>query len=96
LSKTKETSWWVALFAVLVFLCCALPFLLVSGISLATLWNRWPVLAVGLAVVGLIGLLWYLRHCFMRQQNEQTSDASGRAANLMKRIHNHEPRSRAK
>jgi hypothetical protein len=63
-------------FAVLVFLCCAPPLLWFSGISLATLWNRWPVLGGALAVVGLIGLIWNLRRCFSRQETERRRDAS--------------------
>lgn len=42
-------------------LCCGLPLLLVSGVSLATVFPSWPVIGGLLAVLGLIGFLWYVR-----------------------------------
>jgi hypothetical protein len=49
------------LFAALHLLCCGVPLLLLSGVSLTTLWERWPYLAGVLAVVGVIRFFWYVR-----------------------------------
>ncbi|MDT7531206.1 hypothetical protein OVY29_21305 [Sphingopyxis sp. SE2] len=51
----------VGLIAGLHVLCCGLPLLLLSGVSLATLLPRWPLIAVVLAALGLVGFVWYLR-----------------------------------
>lgn len=60
-----------ALFAVLHLLCCGIPLLLLSGISLAFLVPSWPVTGVILAVVGVIGFVWYLkRGCPTCPRNE--------------------------
>ena len=47
--------------AVLVVVCCAIPLLLLSGISLAAFVPSWRVVGVVLAVIGGIGLIWYLK-----------------------------------
>lgn len=47
--------------AVLIAVCCALPLLLLSGISLATFVPSWRVIGVVMIVVGAIGLIWYLK-----------------------------------
>lgn len=43
------------------FLCCGIPLLLLSGVSLATLVPSWPVAGGMLAVLGVVGFIWYLR-----------------------------------
>ncbi len=59
------------LFAVLHFVCCGLPLLLLSGVSLAFLAPLWPVAAGVLAVLGVVGFVWYLRRgCATCPQNE--------------------------
>lgn len=63
--------WPIALFAGLHLLCCGIPLLILSGVSLAFLRGRWPVLAVVLAVIGIIGFIWYLkRGCPTCPRNE--------------------------
>lgn len=47
--------------AVLVVVCCALPLLLLSGISLAALVPSWRVVGVVMAVIGGVGVIWYLK-----------------------------------
>lgn len=42
-------------------LCCGLPLLLLSGVSLATIFPSWPVIGVVLAMLGVVGFVWYLR-----------------------------------
>lgn len=49
------------IFAALHFLCCGLPLILLSGVSLTFLAPYWPVAAGGLAVLGAVGFGWYLR-----------------------------------
>lgn len=67
--KNGAGAFW--LFAVLHFLCCGLPLLLLSGVSVASLWGRWPYLAGGLAAEGIIGFVWYLkRGCATCPRNE--------------------------
>ena len=52
----------VMLIAGLHVLCCGLSLLLLSGVSLATILPSWPVLGGALALVGLVGFVWYLRN----------------------------------
>ncbi|MCJ8166018.1 hypothetical protein MKJ04_14320 [Pontibacter sp. E15-1] len=59
------------LFGVLHLLCCGIPLLLLSGVSLAFLTPTWPVAGATLAVVGVIGFIWYLkRGCPTCPRNE--------------------------
>lgn len=51
----------VTLIAGLHVLCCGLPLLLLSGVSLATIVPSWPVLGATLALLGIVGFVWYLR-----------------------------------
>ena len=59
------------LFAALHLVCCGLPLLLLSGVSLAFLRPGWPMLSISLAVLGLVGFLWYCkRRCATCPRNE--------------------------
>lgn len=61
----------VAVFAVLHLLCCGVPLLMLSGVSLGVVLPRWPTVAVALAAVGVIGFVWYLkRGCATCPRNE--------------------------
>ncbi len=61
----------VIVFAVLHLLCCGLPLLLLSGFSLSFLTPRWPLLGAALAVLGVVGFIWYLkRGCTTCLRNE--------------------------
>lgn len=51
----------IAVLGVFHFRCCGIPLLLLSGVSLATIFPSWPVIGGGIAVLGIIGLVWYLR-----------------------------------
>ncbi len=42
-------------------LCCGLPLLLLSGVSFPTLFRSWPVIGAVMAVLGVLGFVWYLR-----------------------------------
>ena len=72
MSEQRKQGWGlVAAFAVLHLLCCGVPLLILSGVSLGFLFPRWPVIAVALAVVGVIGFVWYLkRGCATCPRNE--------------------------
>ena len=48
--------------AVLHLICCGLPFLLLSGVSLGFLTPYWPVAAGGLALLGVVGFARHLKH----------------------------------
>jgi hypothetical protein len=62
---------WVMLIAVLHLLCCGIPLLLLSGVSLAFLAPHWPLIGLGLAVLGVVGFIWYLwRGCATCPRNE--------------------------
>ncbi len=59
------TALAIGLLSVLHVLCCGLPLLLLSGVSLATIFPSWPVVGSILAVLGVVGFVWYLRKgCF--------------------------------
>jgi hypothetical protein len=51
----------VPLFAALHFLCCGIPLLILSGVSLAFLRPAWPIIGSVLAVAGVVGFIWYLK-----------------------------------
>ncbi len=51
----------IGLLSVLHVLCCGLPLLLLSGVSVATIFPSWPVVGSILAVLGAVGFVWYLR-----------------------------------
>lgn len=57
----KESTASLVLFAVLHLLCCGLPLLILSGVSLGFLLPHWPVIAAVLAVVGVVGFAWYVK-----------------------------------
>ena len=51
----------IAVLGIFHFLCCGIPLLLLSGVSLATIFPSWPALGGGMAAIGVIGFVWYLR-----------------------------------
>lgn len=59
------------LFAALHVLCCGLPLLLLSGVSLQFLWPKWPIAGGILVVLGIVGFAWYAkRGCATCPRNE--------------------------
>lgn len=50
----------IALLSAFHFLCCGVPLLLLSGVSLVTLVPSWPVAGAMLALLGVVGLVWHL------------------------------------
>ena len=71
MNERKQGWAMVGAFAALHLLCCGIPLLILSGVSLGFLFPRWPVIAVSLAVVGVIGFVWYLkRGCATCPRNE--------------------------
>ncbi len=61
----------MALFAVLHFLCCGVPLLILSGVSLAFLRPTWPVICSTFGVLGVAGFICYLkRSCATCPRNE--------------------------
>lgn len=62
MAEQRRQGWGlVAAFAVLHVLCCGLPLLVLSGVSVGFLFPRWPVIGVVLAVLGLVGFVWYFK-----------------------------------
>lgn len=72
MAEQRSDGWGrVALFAVLHLLCCGSLLLLLSGVSLGFVFPQWLVVAVVLAVVGVVGFIWYLkRGCATCPRNE--------------------------
>lgn len=72
MAEQRSSGWGsVALFAVLHLLCCGIPLLILSGVSLGFVFPQWPVVAVVLAAVGVVGFVWYLkRGCPTCPRNE--------------------------
>lgn len=74
----KQERMLPALFALLHLLCCGIPLLLLSGISLGFLTGRWPVVGTILGVLGIVGFVWYLkRGCATCPRNEGRSISQG-------------------
>ena len=70
--KFSKSTLRTTLFAGLHLLCCGiLLLLLLSGVSLAFLVPSWPVVGSVVAVIGVIGFIWYLkRGCATCPRNE--------------------------
>ncbi len=69
--QREQAGYGFWLFAALHLLCCGIPLLVLSGVSLTTLWERGPWLAGVMATVGVIGFIWYLkRGCATCHRNE--------------------------
>lgn len=69
--KHANNSFGIILFAVLHLLCCGIPLLVLSGVSLSLLAPRWPLIGGALAVLGVVGFAWYLkRGCATCPRNE--------------------------
>lgn len=67
------SSFWF--FAALHLLFCGLPLLVLWGVSLGSLWERGPWLAGVIAVVGVVGFVWYFkRGCATCSRNEGPQD----------------------
>lgn len=48
-------------FVALHLVCCGVPFLILSGVSVSLLLPHWPLAAAIVAVVCLIGFAWHVR-----------------------------------
>lgn len=59
--KKKSSTGLIAFVAVAHMLCCGLPLLLASGLSLPFLLRSWPVLALLGAGLGVAGFVWYFK-----------------------------------
>lgn len=71
-SNKRDSSRDIVLFALLHVVCCGLPLLLISGVSLAFLTPYWPVAAGILTVLGVVGFVWYRqRGCATCPRNEE-------------------------
>ncbi|TDX28381.1 hypothetical protein DFO67_11081 [Modicisalibacter xianhensis] len=69
--EVQQTDPTDCLFCGLHLLCCGIPLLLLSGVSLAFLFPIWPVVGGVVAVIGVIGFIWYLkRGCATCPRNE--------------------------
>ncbi|GAC1604024.1 MAG: hypothetical protein NVS3B25_33030 [Hymenobacter sp.] len=67
----KGNTGLIAFVAVAHLLCCGLPLLLASGLSLTFLLRSWPVLAIIGAGLGVAGFDWYFkRGCATCPRNE--------------------------
>ncbi|GHB15644.1 hypothetical protein [Modicisalibacter luteus] len=70
--KSSKPTLPIALFAGLHLLCCGIPLLLLSGVSLAFLVPSWPGVGSVVAVIGVIGFIWHLkRGCATCLRNEE-------------------------
>ena len=73
-TEQKGSGKWIWLFAIAHLFCCGLPLLILSGVSIVTFFKSNAVIAVGLAALGVIGFMWYLkRGCATCPRNEGRS-----------------------
>lgn len=78
-NQEKKTCGAVALFSLLHLLCCGVPLLLLSGVSLSFVAPQWPPIGAGLAVLGVVGFIWYLkRDCATCPRNKGRCMTEGR------------------
>ena len=69
--QQKPSSVGFILLAALHVVCCGLPLLLLSGVSLGFLMPTWPIAGGILAVLGIVGFVWYAkRGCATCPRNE--------------------------
>jgi hypothetical protein len=54
--RTNAGTKAVALFVVLHLLCCGVPLLVLSGVSLSFVFPSWPLIGAVLAIIGIVGL----------------------------------------
>lgn len=66
-SKSDDVRGPGILLAVVLLVCCALPFLAVSGVSLVFIKPYWPAIGIAIAVVGIIGFAWYVKRGWPRR-----------------------------
>lgn len=60
----------IALLSLFHFFCCGIPLLLLSSVSLATLFSSWPIVGGVLALPGIGSFVWYLKKgCSSRPGN---------------------------
>ncbi len=59
--QNKASSTSFIIFAVLHLICCGLPLLLLSGVSLAFVSSASFVLGSLLLVLSVVGLIWYIK-----------------------------------
>lgn len=59
--QNKASSTSFIIFAVFHLICCGLPLLLLSGLSLAFVSSAWFVLGPLLIVLSVVGLIWYVK-----------------------------------
>lgn len=79
IAEERSGNWSMGILAVatLHFICCGLPLLLLSGVSLAFVAPYWPIGAGILGIVGIIGFVWYLRRgCATCPRNEGRCQAA--------------------
>lgn len=69
--KDGGTKWGIIIFAVAHMLCCGIPLLILSGVSIVAFFKSNAAIAIGLAVLGVVGFVWYLkRGCATCPRNE--------------------------
>jgi hypothetical protein len=70
-SERKQGGGSIIFFAFAHLLCCGIPLLILSGVSITAFFSSRPALAIGLALLGVIGFIWYLkRGCATCPRNE--------------------------
>src|SRR5437867_7825338 len=70
-TEQKRGGKWIWLFAITHMLCCGLPLLLLSGISIIAFFKNNPAVSIAIATIGVIGFIWYLkRGCATCPRNE--------------------------
>lgn len=70
-TQKEGGSAWIWLVAGAHMLCCGLPLLILSGLSIFAFFKNNPAISIGLAVMGVIGFIWYLkRGCATCPRNE--------------------------
>lgn len=60
-TSDQSSASLLVLFAALHVICCGLPLLLLSGVSIQFLLPTWPVAGGIMVVLGTVGVAWYAK-----------------------------------
>lgn len=62
------------LLAAVLLLCCAIPFLLASGVSIVFIKPYWPLAGSALAIAGAVAFIWYVIRGWPKRKRDKRGE----------------------